>query len=230
MIVELLAIFGSVAGFIAVTLAIASGLYYLSEVVEENTEFTGRLLNRTIKGISITLVLLWLIDGFPFKLTALSLFSYFIYYQNLRRFPNINLTGPNFILTCILAVLNHVLWYQHFTNPYIPSIDERLKPDFKMPRYTSFPEVASFFGLCIWLIPFALFISISANENRLPTSMGDLDGTNSKSGDEKVQKSVNLVKWIIFTSVGKVNGFLRQFGFSGFTRGQSNTNPNEMFI
>ena len=36
---------------------------------------------------------------------------------------------------------------------------------------TTFTEVASFFGLCVWLVPFALFVSLSAGENVLP-SMG----------------------------------------------------------
>lgn len=35
----------------------------------------------------------------------------------------------------------------------------------------SFTEVASYFGLCVWLVPFALFVSLSAGENVLP-SMG----------------------------------------------------------
>lgn len=37
--------------------------------------------------------------------------------------------------------------------------------------YPSFTEIASFFGLCVWLVPFALFVSLSASENVLP-SMG----------------------------------------------------------
>lgn len=35
----------------------------------------------------------------------------------------------------------------------------------------SFTEIASFFGLNVWLVPFALFVSLSAGENVLP-SMG----------------------------------------------------------
>jgi hypothetical protein len=35
----------------------------------------------------------------------------------------------------------------------------------------SFTEIASYFGLCVWLVPFALFVSLSAGENVLP-SMG----------------------------------------------------------
>jgi hypothetical protein len=38
----------------------------------------------------------------------------------------------------------------------------------------SFSQIASFFGLCVWLVPFALFISLSAGENVLPT-MGTAD-------------------------------------------------------
>lgn len=35
----------------------------------------------------------------------------------------------------------------------------------------TFSEVASYFGICVWLVPFALFVSLSAGENVLP-SMG----------------------------------------------------------
>jgi hypothetical protein len=30
-------------------------------------------------------------------------------------------------------------------------------------------QVISYFTLCLWLVPFALFVSLSANENILPT-------------------------------------------------------------
>lgn len=35
-------------------------------------------------------------------------------------------------------------------------------------------DIAAFFGLCVWLIPFAYFISLSANDNTLPTGGGKL--------------------------------------------------------
>lgn len=35
----------------------------------------------------------------------------------------------------------------------------------------TFNEIASYFGLCVWLVPFSLFIALSAGENVLP-SMG----------------------------------------------------------
>ena len=30
-------------------------------------------------------------------------------------------------------------------------------------------QVIAYFTLCLWLVPFALFVSLSANENILPT-------------------------------------------------------------
>ena len=33
----------------------------------------------------------------------------------------------------------------------------------------SFTEVAAFFGVMVWLVPFALFVSLSAADNVLPT-------------------------------------------------------------
>ena len=42
----------------------------------------------------------------------------------------------------------------------------------------TFTEIASYFGLCVWLVPFALFVSLSAGENVLP-SMGSEYATGS---------------------------------------------------
>ncbi|VEU21448.1 DEKNAAC102730, partial [Brettanomyces naardenensis] len=159
MFLQILAVVGTVIGFVCITLSVAAGLYYSSEIIEENIEFTRRFLSRTILILSVLLVLLWLFDGFPWKLILFSLFSYYVYSLNLRQFPNVNLTGPIFISTCLLAILNHYIWFRHFSNPYIPPLQERLDPNYKMPHYASFAEIASFFGICIWLIPFALFIS-----------------------------------------------------------------------
>lgn len=37
------------------------------------------------------------------------------------------------------------------------------------PSGPTFTEIASYFGLCVWLVPFALFVSLSAGDNVLPT-------------------------------------------------------------
>lgn len=169
----------------------ASGLYYLSELVEEHTVFSKRLLNQLIYAVVGLQLLLCIFDGFPFLLSALSVGSHVIYAQNLRRFPIVKLTDPIFLLSCCkksplppkihfsddsnpgepgLVLLNHYLWFVHFSAP--PR--QRYKQNYygvRDPSMPSFTEIASYFGLCVWLVPFALFVSLSAGEYVLP-SMG----------------------------------------------------------
>lgn len=71
-----------------------------------------------------------------------------------------------FLCVSVLVLLNHWLWFRHFSAPapraynyYAPSAES-------LP---TFSEIAAFFGLEVWLVPFALFVSLSAGENVLPT-------------------------------------------------------------
>ena len=50
------------------------------------------------------------------------------------------------------TVANHFLWFNYFSNVYFP-----------------FMHVAAFFGMCVWLVPFMFFISLSASDNTLPS-------------------------------------------------------------
>ncbi|CUM62568.1 uncharacterized protein PRCAT00000120001 [Priceomyces carsonii] len=187
MFLQLLSYVGIVIGFLFLVLAIASGLYYISELVEEHSEPTKRLLKRLIFIIMTVFVLLWLFDGFPFKLTAFSLASCYVYLQNLTKFPYVQLTSPVFLFSCVLVIANHTLWFRHFHNPYIPPLEVRLRPDYEPPRIPSFAEVCSFFGLCVWLVPFALFVSLSVNDNLLPHHIDIADrNEKKKSGLAKV--------------------------------------------
>ena len=158
-----------------VNTATASGLYYLSELVEEHTVFARKLLSRLIYSIIGVQVLLVIFDRFPVWLSVLSILSHLVYASNLRRFPIVKLSDPLFILSCILVLLNHWLWFRHFSKPLPPS--RRTENNWRQPYQVNyedmptFSEVASYFGLCVWLVPFALFVSLSAGENVLP-SMG----------------------------------------------------------
>ncbi|KAL4868750.1 hypothetical protein BDV12DRAFT_185640 [Aspergillus spectabilis] len=171
-VLPLVGYLGVVVGFCFLTLAIASGLYYLSELVEEHTVLARRLLTRLIYTIITIQILLFLFDKFPFSLSLLSIGSHIVYASNLRRFPVVKLSDPLFILSCILVGLNHWLWFRHFSKPINPS---RSPTSWRQPYQVSpgnmptFTEVASYFGLCVWLVPFALFVSLSAGENVLPT-------------------------------------------------------------
>lgn len=70
-----------------------------------------------------------------------------------------------------------------------------------MPTFT---EVASYFGLCVWLVPFALFVSLSAGDNVLPSIGSEFaTGTTaapstslSESGNGR-NKNVGLAKAVV---------------------------------
>ncbi|KAI9759420.1 MAG: isocitrate dehydrogenase (NAD(+)) idh1 [Chaenotheca gracillima] len=110
--------------------------------------------------------------------------SHAVYLGNLRRFPVVKLSEPVFLLSCVLVIANHFLWFRHFSLP--PSMPPRPNSS-SDPRYTdmnvpTFTQVASYFGICVWLVPFALFISLSASDYVLP-SMGSEYATGGGGAD-----------------------------------------------
>jgi hypothetical protein len=111
---------GAIVGFCFLTLAIASGLYYLSELVEEHTVIAKRLLTRMIYTVIGVQAVLWLVDGFPFWATLLGIVSHVVYLGNMRRFPYVQLSDPLFIISCctfcyVRPLVCQFLWL-HITN------------------------------------------------------------------------------------------------------------------
>lgn len=160
-----------------------------------------KLLTRLIYTIITVQILLVLADGFPLALSLLSIGSHAVYAGNLRHFPTVRLTDPVLIISCgitallngqaygcllcdaVLVITNHFLWFRHFSTATIsPSSSSRYpKSRYDQLDIPSFTEIASYFGLCVWLVPFCLFVSLSASENVLP-SMGSeyTTGTSSR--------------------------------------------------
>ncbi|KAK4499909.1 hypothetical protein PRZ48_008095 [Zasmidium cellare] len=177
-ILPLLGYLGLLLGFLFLTLAIASGLYYLSELVEEHTVLAKKVLTRLIYAI-IALHTLLLLDRLPPLLSLFSIASHILYSLNLRRFPVVKLTDPVFLASCATVLLNHWLWFRHFSAPPQRSSGGRYNY-YDQQNIPTFTEIASFFGLGVWLVPFALFVSLSAGENVLP-SMGSEYATGAGS-------------------------------------------------
>lgn len=72
----------------------------------------------------------------------------------MKSFPFVRISSPEFILAVILVIVNHFLAFRFFSNNYYP-----------------LTEVLAFFTLCLWIVPFALFVSLSANDQVLPTTI-----------------------------------------------------------
>lgn len=216
-VLKLLSYVGIAFAFLFLTLAIASGLYFISEQVEEHTVFTKRLLTRIIYVVIAVHVLLLLFDGFPLKSTLFSIGANLVYLQNLKRFPFISLTSGIFITSCLCVLLNHYLWFRFFTDPSIPPYAiYRSNPFYEGPVHPPFAQVASFLGLCVWLIPFSLFISLSASDNVLPTSAEPSSSMQfeTETGAEKARRqSTGLAKSLINYVYGHAVTICRAAGY-----------------
>ena len=98
----------------------------------------------------------------------------------------------------VLVLVNHFLWFRHFSTPPIPSSASI----YDRPEIPTFTEIASYFGICVWLVPFSLFVSLSAGENVLP-SMGSeyATGGTLRTSDGKAKRKKGLVKaavdWLV---------------------------------
>ncbi len=88
-------------------LSTASGLYYLSELVEEHTVIAKRLLTRLIYFIIGLQSVLWLVDGLPLLLTLLGVISHVVYLGNMQRFPFVRLTDPLFLASCGTSTIHN---------------------------------------------------------------------------------------------------------------------------
>jgi hypothetical protein len=185
-----------------------------------------RLLTRLIYLVIGLQTLLWLVDGFPFWLSVFTIASHITYLGNMRRFPAVKLTDPLFLVSCcklrpraparvemltklpVLVLVNHYLWFSHFSTLPVP----RQKSVYDKPDVPGFTEIASYFGICVWLVPFALFVSLSAGDNVLPT-MGSEEPTSSSAIPRS--KRQGMVKVVVDTvlewigEMGKLAGWSR---------------------
>ncbi|XP_045109547.1 protein TEX261-like [Portunus trituberculatus] len=134
------------------TLALAAALYYLAELVEEYTSTVAKVIRYWIWVTIGLYILLFLFESLPSSIILCGLVSQLVHLSILRTFPFFFLTSLPFIIGIGLFFINHYLAFSYFSSFYYPA-----------------SEVLAYFTMCVWLVPFMFFISLSANENVLPT-------------------------------------------------------------
>ncbi|KAJ1814906.1 erv26 super protein, partial [Coemansia sp. RSA 2599] len=97
---------------------------------------------------------LTLLDGLSGWRIAVSIGANHVYLQNLQTFPIVSLSGPVFVGSCVLAVANHFMWFLYFIGNL---------------GY-SFGQVCAFMLFCVWLVPLALFVSLTPVDSELPSA------------------------------------------------------------
>ncbi|XP_066145492.1 protein TEX261 [Euwallacea fornicatus] len=152
------------AQVVFITVSIASGLYYIAELVEEYSSIAKKVIwwmNVTVTSLYICL---WLFENFPTVMIICGILAQVCHFMILSNFPFVAFSSPQFIFGMIFVLVNHYFAFSYFSSTYHP-----------------FSEVIAYFTLYLWLVPFALFVSLSANDNVLPTTtdLSDVDVVSS---------------------------------------------------
>ncbi|TFK71770.1 DUF396-domain-containing protein [Pluteus cervinus] len=191
------------AGFAFVTLSLASGLLYISELIEEHSRISKTIGQRGIYAIILLHVLLYPFDSLPFLQLVFSIACHLVYLQNFSgSWPLISLSSISFLASCALVIANHFSWFFYFSRVTQEARRMRSYHGLHTASAHGFTEIAAFFGVCVWLAPLFLFLSLSANDNALPTSSTEPGDSNRVSVDNS---RMSLFKSIFsFIPVDKV--------------------------
>jgi len=144
----------AILAFCFASLAVASGLYYLAELVEEFTTTAAKIIRYIILGVVCIYIGLLVFEDFPWTMIVCGITSQLAHLYVMRTFPYFVLASVPFISTLFFIGLNHYLAFSYFSSQLYP-----------------FSEVMSYFVICLWVVPFAFFVSLSANDLILPTQL-----------------------------------------------------------
>lgn len=150
---SLLSYFSLLVQICFVTVSIAAGLYYLAELVEEYTVTAKKVITWLVVGSVALYVVFIFTERFSWTMVLCGLGAQALHAAILKNFPYVKFMSPSFLGAVVLLLVNHYLAFIYFQQQYHP-----------------FAEVMAYFTLALWLVPFALFVSLSANDNVLPTS------------------------------------------------------------
>ncbi|EDW73667.1 uncharacterized protein Dwil_GK19578 [Drosophila willistoni] len=135
-----------------ITLSIVAGLYYLAELAEEYTTPARKVILFMISFTIFVYIMLMAFEDFPWTMLLCGFLAQGFHLSIMGGFPFIRLMSVPFIGSLIMLVINHALAFQYFTSVYVP-----------------FTQVLAYFTICMWMVPFGLFVSLSANDSVLPT-------------------------------------------------------------
>ena len=115
----------------------------------------------------------------------------------------------------VLVLLNHWVWFSHFSTASLVATSRSRYDPSNLPTFT---EIASYFGLCVWLVPFSLFVSLSASDNVLPT-MGSEEPNMPGGAVTGKNKRQGMVKVVVDTIREWIGELARMTGWGRPERG-----------
>ncbi|QDZ21925.1 transmembrane adaptor Erv26 [Chloropicon primus] len=146
----------------ALAVCLATGVYYVAEVIEENTKKTKTVLRYLILSTMGAHVILLVWDRQPLVCVLSGLMAQGAYLQLLtKKFPYISFTSPVALIAVAALVVNQVAWYYHFT-------DTRETMEY----------IVCFCLAVVWLVPIILMLSVASQDGVLPGVPGASVSTN----------------------------------------------------
>ncbi|KAH8233446.1 protein TEX261 [Drosophila bipectinata] len=138
------------------TLSIVAGLYYLAELAEEYTTAARKCILGFISFTIFVYIMLMVFEDLPWSMIICGFVAQGFHLAIMGGFPFVRLLSLPLLGSLAMLVVNHFLAFQYFTTVYVP-----------------FTQVLAYFTICMWIVPFALFVSLSANDSVLPTTVSD---------------------------------------------------------
>ena len=162
-----------VAGWVAIlvlALSIASLLYLLCDLAEENVGFTRPFLKHSIQIICAMYLLMGVTDpDVPLLKCAIGVACHVAYLPLMRTFPVLqNPLSPVPIIALAATITNHISWFRHF-----------LAAAGTAGGATSATGMLGFLFLFVWMVPLGFFVSMITADECLPM------GRSSYSGEKK---------------------------------------------
>lgn len=135
---------------------IATGVYYVAEVIEENTQKTKALIRSCIQFTAGAHVVLLVWDRQPFLCVLSGCLAQGSYLQLLtKQFPYVSFSSPFAMLSAAALTVNQWAWYSHFSES-VETLEYAL----------------CFCLVVVWLVPIILMLSIASSDGVLPGAPG----------------------------------------------------------
>eukprot|EP01062_Namystynia_karyoxenos_P037925 TRINITY_DN27588_c0_g1_i1.p1 TRINITY_DN27588_c0_g1~~TRINITY_DN27588_c0_g1_i1.p1 ORF type:complete len:210 (+),score=66.97 TRINITY_DN27588_c0_g1_i1:90-719(+) len=153
--------------------ALASALYYLTELAEEYARATQRLL-RWLSLLSACVQCVLLLAGaVPLQPAACGIAAQAAYLVLLQGYPFVELASVSVCAAVLLFIADNALWGLHFTSTETPVVSPM--------------EAAGFYATLVWPVPSGLFLSLCLPDQALPGcgSLSQGSGTAHLDGDQR---------------------------------------------
>lgn len=182
-----IATISSWVGIIVLALSVASALFYLTELAEEYSVVTKRILRALVFSVAALHGLVLVVDEMSWWRSVLSMAALLGPYRLLlRRFPWVSLSSTVVLAAVAMFVVDNASWYSYF-----------LTTDVELP----FWSVVPFFLTMVWLVPIGFFVSLAIEDERMPGGGGGLAGGGDDGRRSSVWRSI-----MALVSGGKKSG------------------------